>query len=150
MVDEKGNKSEFCLEIRSRDALPTAICTVSQYENDVRGTEVTSTIKVVRTMHGFLVANGKALTTSAVKCRMTEGHMCCRDWWQRGSPHPPLTPPAGLTYGAFFNGEAWVFVKIDRTAPSADGTSFPMYMSEPIFVSGVASAPVPITCSWRD
>jgi hypothetical protein len=59
-----------------------------------------------------------------------------RSLWTGVHPIFLLTPPrAGLTYGAIFNGDAFVFTKIDRSAPSADGTSFPMYMSEPIHVS---------------
>jgi hypothetical protein len=57
--NQQGMRSGFALDIRTCDAVPTAMCTAVQYEADMRGAEATHTVKVVRTMHGYLVANGE-------------------------------------------------------------------------------------------
>jgi hypothetical protein len=67
MWDKHGRKSEFGLEIWSPDALPSTMCTVSRYENDVYETEATNTTRAVRSMHGFLVSNGES-SRSLVSC----------------------------------------------------------------------------------
>jgi hypothetical protein len=130
--DRHGKSFRFCVEVKSHDALPTEICTVKQYQIDKEKNKgKTKTMKVVNSMHGFLVENGKApcLLTSC-----TTGPQCSADIVNSLLSHFLWDPLAGLTYGAFFNGEAFIFIKIDRSAPSVVGRSFPMYMSEPIHV----------------